>query len=150
MNEMLNESLLPEQFREIPLPDDPVEILGRQADFFNRRFSNEMVATIESRISSRETTPTDLPDSVGDCFAYTFVLRAPALGNYEFRLFFTYVPLLRYPTTIVFADPSNLLHASEPDQFRDQLRMIFAHDWTARVIANFRMRIRQWQRNIAQ
>ena len=119
----MTENLWPEDLAAGIEPDSPFIILREQAEALAIRTNGRLRAEVE-------TSP------VNDKLALNFVLVAPALDDYRYRLFKVWPEkdIDPYPVTLMLASDDQR-PADTPDKFRDVLREIFSSPATRRAIA---------------
>ncbi|MDQ2732226.1 MAG: hypothetical protein M3Y56_11250 [Armatimonadota bacterium] len=101
-------------------PDVPLSILRQQADLLGEKTGGQVIADVEM-------------GSIMTGVMLDFVLLAPSLQNYRYRLFKVIHPLENYPLDLILLS-GEVLHPDTADEFRDELRSIFASDATRRAI----------------
>ncbi len=105
----------------------PVNILKEQASMLGAKTKNLVQGEIVQRITRREG---ESPDS----FIFSFNLKAPALQNYKYQLFWVTYPITFYPLTIHKGGADSDITVNSQDELVDELRNIFSHEKTKNVI----------------
>lgn len=98
----------------------PLSILKEQASLLGQKTQNLVEGVVTSVTNSNDT------------FQHMFYLAAPALSNYRYRLFTVTHEIDLYPLTIV--SETGQRGARSEEEFVEQLRAIFSHDQTKKVI----------------
>lgn len=117
----------------------PKSILKEQAGYLMAKTNNVLLAEVRTKISE---------DSEGISICHDFVLIAPALGGYRYTLFEVFQGIIFYPLLIVFnedetnmlhpknEDETNMLHPENEEEFIEDIRKIFNHPDTVRIISS--------------
>jgi hypothetical protein len=100
------------------IPDIPLTLIKAQAAHLGRITNNIVSAKVRSGL-----------DGDGD-FWIEFSLVAPALGNYEYKLFSLWHAAELYPIRVASSD----INLEDESRLRDFLRDVFASQTTVRVV----------------
>jgi hypothetical protein len=116
------EDLWPNDVAAPPGEKLPVVILREQAALLGAKTKNLVEAEIASEPADR------------GLLLHRFFLRAPALSNYRYQLFYMMQPIEGYPVRVSFSEFSPDREAHSAQDLLACLRTIFAADSTRRVI----------------
>jgi len=101
------------------LPRAPVVLLREQAALLGPKTSNIVMAKVET-------------SSFDDTIRHDFVLVAPSLGNYKFRLFTVSHEATLYPVTVAYGDQSWRCEAE--GSFVQVVGQVLSSDTTVKVV----------------
>ena len=105
----------------------PLSILKEQASNLGGRTKNLVQGELVQRITRREDEPLD-------SFIFSFYLKAPALQNYKYQLFWVTYPISFYPLTIHSGGSDSDITVNSQDELVNELRNIFSQEKTKTVI----------------
>ncbi len=95
-------------------------------------FRGRGLSSVERQVRERQQEPV---------FYHSFYIKAPALGNYRYKLFYVHHHTVLYPATIVAdekqdsAGSKGLFQCKNEEEFKAALTSIFASDETKRIVS---------------
>ena len=104
----------------------PKTILVEQANFFNERMKNQLVA----KVISRHTRSNEM----GDQIMHEFDITVPSLGNYSFTLFKAIHDISIYPVSIYFELEDAAILDLDEGQLGEALKNVFSSKKTITTI----------------
>ena len=115
----MQNNLWPE-FIEMPM-HTPKMILKEQAAFFNENMKGILLAEVLSVVNQKPQILT-----------FSFIIKAPLLGNYIVTLFDISHHMMLYPVELSYNGTTHLVQ--NEDELKALLSVIFNHDATKKII----------------